>query len=205
VVEAHDGRDALVQALADPPALVVTGLDLPIVDGYALCQILRQDPATRGVPILVVAGNGDPEALERVRQAGADRILVAPATPERILEEARALLERPVSGARSPLPPPVSAPEPPARNPLAPAEPSTQAGPRKLSRAKTHQRFVTTTPSLPPPALHCPSCDRQLVYERSHIGGVSDRHPEQWDYYVCPGTCGAFQYRHRTRRVRSMR
>ena len=34
------------------------------------------------------------------------------------------------------------------------------------------------------------------------IGGVSAKHAEQWDYYVCPRSCGTFQFRHRTRKVR---
>ena len=49
----------------------------------------------------------------------------------------------------------------------------------------------------------CPTCDRPLVYERSHIGGVTERFSEQWDYYTCTG-CGPFQYRQRTRALRSV-
>jgi hypothetical protein len=41
-----------------------------------------------------------------------------------------------------------------------------------------------------------------LTYERSHIGGVSERNSEQWDYYECPSGCGTFQYRQRTRKLR---
>jgi predicted RNA-binding Zn-ribbon protein involved in translation (DUF1610 family) len=42
------------------------------------------------------------------------------------------------------------------------------------------------------------------VYEQSHIGGVSAKHPEQWDDFICP-TCGTFEYRHRTRKLRRVR
>jgi two-component system chemotaxis response regulator CheY len=52
------------------------------------------------------------------------------------------------------------------------------------------------------PELLCPSCTGWLRHERSHIGGVNDRHPEQWDYYVCSASCGTFQYRQRTRKLR---
>jgi hypothetical protein len=52
------------------------------------------------------------------------------------------------------------------------------------------------------PALVCPSCDRPLRYRRSHIGGVSERLSEQWDYFDCVQGCGTFQYRQRTRKVR---
>lgn len=40
-----------------------------------------------------------------------------------------------------------------------------------------------------------------LQYERSHIGGVSHVHAEQWDDYEC-AACGTFQYRQRTRKLR---
>jgi predicted RNA-binding Zn-ribbon protein involved in translation (DUF1610 family) len=60
---------------------------------------------------------------------------------------------------------------------------------------------MTTQPPLKPPALTCPSCDRHLTYEESYVGGVSQRHAEQWDYYDCP-VCGRFQYRQRTRKLR---
>src|SRR5882724_9323311 len=53
-------------------------------------------------------------------------------------------------------------------------------------------------PSVAPPTLSCPLCDHRLIYERSHIGGVTRRHAEQWDDFTC-AQCGVFQYRQRTR------
>jgi len=52
-----------------------------------------------------------------------------------------------------------------------------------------------------PPELTCPSCDRALYFDSSYVGGVSNRHAEQWDYFTC-STCGTFQYRQRTRKLR---
>ena len=72
---------------------------------------------------------------------------------------------------------------------------------RRTALVKAHSRFTTTTPATPPAPRICPLCDRPLAYDRSHIGGVSDRQREQWDYYMCPA-CGAFQYRQRTRKLR---
>ena len=70
---------------------------------------------------------------------------------------------------------------------------------RRLS--KSFARVSTVRPPLEPPAALCPLCDRRLTYRHSHIGGVSEQHREQWDWYVCP-SCGTFEYRHRTRRLR---
>jgi hypothetical protein len=52
------------------------------------------------------------------------------------------------------------------------------------------------------PELLCPSCNHWLTYQYSHMGGINDRHPEQWDYYMCSALCGPFQYRQRTRKLR---
>ena len=66
-----------------------------------------------------------------------------------------------------------------------------------------HRRGDTTAPPIAAPDLLCPVCDKPLAYRRSHVGGVSARHPEQWDYYECTvSACGTFQYRQRTRKLR---
>jgi hypothetical protein len=74
---------------------------------------------------------------------------------------------------------------------------------RRKVLVKAHQRQSTTTPPDPPVDLHCPICGRGLHYERTYIGGVSSRHPERWDYFAC-STCGQFQYRFRTRKLRQL-
>lgn len=182
VVAAVDGRDALVKALASRPTLVITETRLPILDGYDLCAVLRRDAVTQSVPILVVTSETRIAMLERAHAAGVDAVLNKPVSPETLLTEIRYLLDH---YDRSHTPP---------------IEPL----PTK-KQAKAHLRKQTTDPPVPPPALTCPSChERPLTYERSHLGGVNARHPEQWDEFIC-STCGRFQYRHSTRKVRRVR
>jgi DNA-binding response OmpR family regulator len=187
VVQAGDGRDALTQALTETPTLIITELRLPLIDGIALCEILRRDAATRSVPILVVTSETRQTELDRVRKAGADAVLVKPTLPEAIVGEVEHLLARPANGAS------------------APPMPATPSNEPKKSRHRTaltkaHARFKTTSPPAPPPALTCPSCDQSLAYDHSYVGGVSVLHAEQWDYYSC-SACGSFQYRQRTRKL----
>jgi CheY-like chemotaxis protein len=190
VVDAVDGRDALARALSVRPSLVLTELRLPILDGFALCSVLRRDSQTRTVPIVVVTAESRPSELERAHAAGADVVLLKPVTPEALLREIDRLLEQP--------PPATESREPKA---------TRSASPRrslKMSLTMAYQRVTTTTPSIPPPDLWCPQCDRPLLYERSFVGGVSQRQPEQWDEYECPSRCGVFEYRHRTRKLRAV-
>ena len=79
-----------------------------------------------------------------------------------------------------------------------------RAGAQRLTLKKAHLRGDTTTPPERPPVLRCAFCDRELQYVRSHIGGVSSKHPEQWDYFVCSFGCGEFEYRARTRKLRKI-
>jgi CheY-like chemotaxis protein len=78
VVEAADGREALAKALTRPPALVMTEVRLPFLDGYALCDILRRDRATTAVPILVVTAEARSAGVDGARTVGADAVLVKP-------------------------------------------------------------------------------------------------------------------------------
>jgi CheY-like chemotaxis protein len=199
VVEASDGRDALTKVLMrPPPTLVVTEIALPLVDGYALCEIVRQDRATADVPILVVTAEGRPAQVNRARQAGADAVLVKPATPDTILYETRWLLAncKDLRARSSRTAAGLAAQGDGPAGLLARSEPC-----RRTVLAKSFERFATTTPPASPLSLTCPSCDRRLTYAQSHIGGVSNRHPEQWDYFKCQ-SCGTFQYRQRTRTLR---
>jgi CheY-like chemotaxis protein len=72
VVDAVDGRAALVSALVHRPSLVITDTRLAGFDGYHLCDVLRRDVVTWTVPILVVTSEAMPSELARARDAGAD-------------------------------------------------------------------------------------------------------------------------------------
>ncbi len=186
VVEASDGREALSQAVMHPPSLVVTEINLPFIDGYALCELLRRDRTTADVPILVITTEARPAQIDRARQAGADVVLIKPTTIESILNAMRRLLAHSTDlGERGT------------------DESANRPGRSKRQKvlSKSFSRSATTTPPATPPELPCPACNRPLKYERSEIGGVSHRHPEQWDYYTC-ATCGTFQHRQRTHKLR---
>lgn len=186
VVEAADGRDALTKALVWPPAIVITELRLPLLSGFALCEILRRDRVTATVPIVVVTAETRGAELEQVRRIGANGVIVKPTTPDALLSAVRRLLSVPQLPYES------------IANSFAPAP---QGDHKRMSLAKLHRRCATTAPPTSPPSLVCPSCDRLLVYVQSYIGGVSSKHPEQWDDFDCP-SCGKFEFRHRTRKLR---
>ena len=185
VIDAADGREALVNALVHRPALVITEIRLPVFDGFELCAVLRHDSQTRSVPILIVTSESRKSELDRARDAGADSILIKPVTPEALLREVQRLIGDMPNKDRKP----------------AATMPMEQPPRRKTSNGR--HRYQTTTPPISPPQLVCPSCDRALTYECSHVGGVKNQR-EQWDSYACPASCGTFEYRQRTRSLRKL-
>ncbi|MEO8362641.1 MAG: response regulator, partial [Vicinamibacteria bacterium] len=76
VLGASDGLQAL-QALGNNAVdLVLTDIEMPNMDGLALIRRIRQSPAWRHLPIIVVSQYGRREDLEKGAEAGADRYVV---------------------------------------------------------------------------------------------------------------------------------
>jgi DNA-binding response OmpR family regulator len=201
VDEASDGREALAKALARPHDVVITDTRLPGINGYELCQLLRRDEATSATPIIVVTAEAVATNIERARKAGADQVLVKPCLPDQLVTEMRRLVGRSKElrhqsqQIRARLATQLTVSQ-------ALHTPRDATGRRALSRL--FSREVTNSPPEPPPMLVCPMCDQPLQYRTSHVGGVSERHREQWDYFECPNGCGDFQYRQRTRKLRKV-
>jgi CheY-like chemotaxis protein len=185
VEEADDGRAALAKAISGRPDIIITETQLPGMNGFDLCSILRQDATTRSIPIVVVTSDVREVDVTRVWRAGADAVLIKPCLPEALFAEMRKLLQQSASlRARA------GAIRERMRDQLAQSDrliEHSRAVVRRQMLISAHIRHQTTTPPISPPSLVCPSCDEPLRYLRSHIGGVSARQPEQWDYFECAG------------------
>jgi CheY-like chemotaxis protein len=78
VLEASDGQQAVDMAIAHQPAIVFMDLLMPVLDGYAACQAIRQSAEAAHIPIIVVTGREDIEAIEAAFQAGATDFTTKP-------------------------------------------------------------------------------------------------------------------------------
>src|SRR4051812_4504993 len=58
-----NGSDALVAALESPVAVALLDIDMPGLDGLEVCRSLRTDPRYANVPIVIVTGHDDSEAV----------------------------------------------------------------------------------------------------------------------------------------------
>jgi DNA-binding response OmpR family regulator len=76
--EVADGTQALIAARTDPPDLAVLDVSMPGATGLEVCTALRADPATAGVPVLLLSAGATPDDVARGLAAGADAYLVKP-------------------------------------------------------------------------------------------------------------------------------
>jgi CheY-like chemotaxis protein len=201
--EAEDGREALAKAMSRHPDVIVTETRLPGINGIDLCTLLRRDTSTNAIPIIFVTGDAFENDVKRAERAGADAVLTKPCLPEVLLGEIRRVLRESIELRQR-----GSVARARTRGQLEHSneliERSQATAYKRTMLSRTHIRQDTTEPQIAPPALICPQCDLPLRYLRSHVGGVSVRHPEQWDYFECTAACGTFQYRERTRKIRKV-
>ncbi len=92
VISAHDGAEALEIVRQRSPDLVITDVEMPKLDGYALCKALKSATETAHLPVLICSSLGEATDLERGFDAGADDYLVKPVIPEELSTRVRALV-----------------------------------------------------------------------------------------------------------------
>ncbi|HEY2951577.1 MAG TPA: response regulator [Verrucomicrobiae bacterium] len=94
VVTAGDGREALRQARTASPTLIILDLMLPEVDGLEVCKLLRRDPATKAIPIVMLTARAS--EVDRVLglELGADDYVTKPFSPRELVLRVKALLRR---------------------------------------------------------------------------------------------------------------
>jgi two-component system, chemotaxis family, chemotaxis protein CheY len=97
VVEAPDGRQALAAAETQTADLVITDVNMPVMDGLALVRALREHERYRFTPILVLTTENGDDIKQRGRAAGATGWLVKPFDPERLRQTVRKVLGRTAS------------------------------------------------------------------------------------------------------------
>ncbi len=91
---AKDGAKAITAARDERPALIVLDLMLPEVDGLEVCKILRRDPATAMIPILMLTARA--AEMDRVLglELGADDYVTKPFSPRELVLRIKKLLAR---------------------------------------------------------------------------------------------------------------
>jgi DNA-binding response OmpR family regulator len=94
VSTAGDGAEALNKARRIQPSLIILDVMMPEIDGMEVCKLLRRDPATSTIPIIMLTAKAS--EVDRVLglELGADDYVVKPFSPRELVLRVKKILER---------------------------------------------------------------------------------------------------------------
>lgn len=90
VARARNGREALARIDEERPLLILLDLMMPVMDGHAFAQVLHGRERDRGIPIVVISADGDPQ---KAAALGARGFLAKPFDIDALLSEVEALAQ----------------------------------------------------------------------------------------------------------------
>jgi twitching motility two-component system response regulator PilH len=93
VMAAADGAEAMEHIKVNPPALVITDLIMPRVNGYELCRNIKSDPLTKHVPVIMCSTKAEEFDRYWGMKQGADAYITKPYQPKDMINAVKYLLE----------------------------------------------------------------------------------------------------------------
>ena len=93
VVEADDGVDAMRKLAASKFDIVVTDINMPIMDGLKLVKRIRSDEAHKNVPIIIITTEGSQEDRSRALALGANAYITKPIQAPQVIAKVKELLK----------------------------------------------------------------------------------------------------------------
>lgn len=92
ILVAHNGEEALETVKREKPDLIYLDLNMPVMDGPACCRALKSDPATMGIPVIMVTTAGRVEDELLCRSSGCDDFITKPINNRIFLDKGRKLI-----------------------------------------------------------------------------------------------------------------
>ncbi len=94
VYTAREGHSGYQEAVSRKPALILLDLMLPGMSGLEVCRMLKENPETRGIPLIMLTAKGEEADKVIGLELGADDYLTKPFSPRELIARMRAILRR---------------------------------------------------------------------------------------------------------------
>jgi len=92
VLVAENGEAGCAKAIAENPDVILMDLDLPVVDGWEASRRLKNNPATRDIPIIALTAHAMSGSRDKALAAGCDEFDTKPVDFDRLLQKINQLL-----------------------------------------------------------------------------------------------------------------
>src|SRR5450432_4549358 len=93
VVEADDGVDGLRKLAGQKFDLILTDINMPIMDGLKLVKRVRTDPTHKDTPIIIITTEGSTEDRKRALELGANAYITKPIQAPQVIAQVKQLLK----------------------------------------------------------------------------------------------------------------
>jgi two-component system chemotaxis response regulator CheY len=93
VIEADDGVDALRKLAAQPLDIILTDINMPIMDGLKLVKRVRSDEQLKSIPIVIITTEGADEDRQRALALGANAYITKPIQAPQVIAKVKELLK----------------------------------------------------------------------------------------------------------------
>ncbi len=192
LVNVDNGEAAVAKARELRPDLVLADVVMPGLSGYEVCEALKQDPALRHIPVLLLTGTFEAFDEERARRSGAAGHVAKPFEAQTLVDQVKRLLAAgparpgappPAPPARTPLQAPAASPRPASPPGAAPARPKSPPAPAARPAAPPAARPAAAPPARPgaPPAAEArrilpspaPSAEEAFDFFEETGGGLA--------------------------------
>ncbi len=94
VVSAYDGIAALDLVDSERPDLVLLDIMMPMMSGYEVCEQIKANPQTKGIPVICVSSAHTPDARAQSLRVGASTLVVKPFLPAELVAQIRRYLRK---------------------------------------------------------------------------------------------------------------
>ncbi|MCD6580824.1 MAG: response regulator [Desulfuromusa sp.] len=86
IIEAEHGKEALAAAKAQEVDLLLTDLNMPVMDGETLIKWVKASPKLGDLPVIVITSAGNPAKEAQLLELGAHRVLNKPVSPPMMMD-----------------------------------------------------------------------------------------------------------------------
>jgi len=92
VITAQNGEEAIERARRERPDLIILDIMMPKIDGYEACRILKANPLTKNIPVVLLTAKGRDIDRRLGYEVGATDYIVKPFSPNKLIERIHRLL-----------------------------------------------------------------------------------------------------------------
>ena len=92
VITAQNGEEAIEKARREQPDLIILDIMMPRIDGYEACRILKANPLTKNIPVVLLTAKGRDIDKRLGQEVGAIDYIVKPFSPNKLIDRIHQLL-----------------------------------------------------------------------------------------------------------------